>query len=159
MRKALPNHIITHAPQAPYFKNEYYTHGAYKTVHDQVGDLIDFYMVQFYNQVDSKYDTYEELFVHASGSEFNGTAIKEIIARGIPSRKIVIGKPIKPSDASNTGWISMEDLGKFVIQGNNKLGWYAGIMHWQYPSDKTGEAIKTCADALIKKCKKSGECV
>lgn len=76
LRKELPNHVLTHAPQAPYFKNEYYTHGAYKTVHDSVGSLIDFYMVQFYNQVDSKYDTYNELFVHASGSDFNGTAIK-----------------------------------------------------------------------------------
>ena len=158
LRKELPNHVLTHAPQAPYFKNEYYTHGAYKTVHDSVGSLIDFYMVQFYNQVDSKYDTYNELFVHASGSDFNGTAIKQIADRGIPLRKIVIGKPILPSDASNTGWISMEDLSKFAIEGYKKMGWYAGFMHWQYPSSKTGEAIKTAADALIKECKKSGNC-
>jgi len=45
-------------------------------VNDQVGDLIDFYMLQFYNQADSRYDSYIELFIAASGSDFNGTAIE-----------------------------------------------------------------------------------
>ena len=67
VREGIPNHILSHAPQAPYFKNEYYKNGGYITVHKQVGSLIDFYMVQFYNQVDSKYDNYEELFIHATG--------------------------------------------------------------------------------------------
>ena len=32
----------------------------------------------------------------------------------------------------------MDDLGKYMLEGYNKLGWYGGVMHWQYPSDKTG---------------------
>ena len=33
LRKRLPEHIITHAPQAPYFNKAYYPKGAYVTVH------------------------------------------------------------------------------------------------------------------------------
>lgn len=44
------------------------------TVHKQVGNLIDFYNVQFYNQGDTKYDSYETLFM-TSGSFFSGTSV------------------------------------------------------------------------------------
>jgi chitinase len=160
LKARIPNHILTHAPQAPYFSSTFYNTKAYVGVHEAVGHLIDFYLVQFYNQVESKYDSYNELFIHATGPYFNGTAVKEIAAKGIPLNKIVVGKPILPSDASNTGWISSEDLGKFALEAYNKLGWYAGIMYWQYPSDKNGTAISTSAGKLIKKCKADpGHCV
>lgn len=58
-KEIVPNHIFTHAPQAPYFKSEYYKNGGYITVHKEVGDLIDWYNIQFFNQVDSRYDTYQ----------------------------------------------------------------------------------------------------
>jgi chitinase len=75
LRELLPTHIITHAPQGPYFKNEYYKNGGYKTVDAQVGNLIDFYNVQFYNQGDTKYNSYNELFIHSTGF-FSNTAVK-----------------------------------------------------------------------------------
>ena len=53
------------------------------TVHQQVGHLIDFYNIQFYNQGDNTYDTYDKLFVKSVGS-FANTSVKEINARGIP---------------------------------------------------------------------------
>ena len=31
-RAVAPDHILTHAPQAPYFKNEYYKNGGYITI-------------------------------------------------------------------------------------------------------------------------------
>lgn len=71
----LPNHIITHAPQGPYFKDEHYKNGAYMTVHEKVGHTIDFYTVQFYNQGDTQYNTYEELFIKATGT-FSGTSVQ-----------------------------------------------------------------------------------
>ncbi len=71
----MPNHIITHAPQAPYFKEDFYKNGGYATVDKQVGSLIDFYNIQFYNQGDTKYDTYDTLFIK-SGGYFNGTSVK-----------------------------------------------------------------------------------
>jgi len=37
--------------------------------------MIDFYNVQFYNQGDTKYDTYDGLFTTSSGF-FSGTAVK-----------------------------------------------------------------------------------
>jgi len=59
VREIIPDHILTHAPQAPYFKGfDYYINGAYVTVDQQVGDLINFYMTQFYNQVDTEYNNY-----------------------------------------------------------------------------------------------------
>ncbi len=83
LRNRLPNHIISHAPQAPYFKSEFYKNGAYMTVHQKVGNTIDFYNVQFYNQGNTKYDTYQTLF-EQSGSVFSGTSVQEIINRGVP---------------------------------------------------------------------------
>ena len=59
LRETIPDRVITHSPQAPYFKSEFYTNHAYIAVHQAVGSLINFYNVQFYNQVDSRYDTYD----------------------------------------------------------------------------------------------------
>lgn len=64
----IPNHIITHAPQAPYFCSQRYKNGAYVNINQQVGNLIDFYNVQFYNQGNNTYDTYEKLFVCSGGN-------------------------------------------------------------------------------------------
>jgi len=65
---------VTHAPQAPYFKNDFYKNGGYITVDKEVGDLINFYNIQFYNQGDSKYNTYDELVEKATGF-FAGTSL------------------------------------------------------------------------------------
>ncbi len=69
--------------------------------------------MQFYNQGDTKYDTYTQLFNQATGY-FSGTSVKEIIARGIPSNKIVVGKPASASDVMNTGLVSATDLGNWT---------------------------------------------
>lgn len=47
-----------HAPQAPYFSTAYARNGGYLAVDQEVGDLIDLYLVQFYNQGNTGYDTY-----------------------------------------------------------------------------------------------------
>ena len=52
-----PDAIITHAPQGPYFSKGLYPKDAYLTVEQQVGSMIDFYNVQFYNQGEGIYDT------------------------------------------------------------------------------------------------------
>ena len=117
------------------------------TIHKAVGNLIDFYNVQFYNQGDTKYDSYNGLFTE-SGSVFSGTSVTEIIKRGIPSNKIVIGKPVTPGDAANTGYVRSDDLGQWVATGYQSLKWYAGIMYWQYVSDADGSAIKNSAGFL-----------
>ncbi len=75
LREGLPNHIITHAPQGPYFKKEFYKNGAYITIHQAVGNMINFYNIQFYNQGNTEYNTYQGLFTQATGY-FSGTSVK-----------------------------------------------------------------------------------
>ena len=96
--------------------------------------------MQFYNQEDSEYNTYNELFEHSTGF-FSNTAVKEIIARGIPSEKIVVGKPATQNDAHNTGYVDLVQLGEWSIQAYNEFGWFAGIMIWQMNSDQNGSLI------------------
>lgn len=73
LRKIIPYHLITHAPQGPYFMSNYIG-GGYRKVHKEVGHLIDFYNVQFYNQLNATYETYELLFKN-SGSFSPQTSI------------------------------------------------------------------------------------
>ena len=75
LRAELPGYILTHAPQAPYFKTESYPHRGYVGIEEQIGSLIDFYNVQFYNQGDTSYDTEVKLFTQ-SGGYFAGTSVK-----------------------------------------------------------------------------------
>jgi len=44
------DYILTHAPVAPWFSPGKYRNGAYLTVHKTVGNLIDWYNIQFYNR-------------------------------------------------------------------------------------------------------------
>lgn len=57
LRRLLPRpYIISHAPVAPWFTSAaVYKSGAYVAVHQIVGDSIDFYNIQFYNQGDGVY--------------------------------------------------------------------------------------------------------
>lgn len=53
LRRQLPQgqYIISHAPVAPWFTSgPNYPSGAYVKVHQAVGDTIDWYNIQFYNQ-------------------------------------------------------------------------------------------------------------
>ena len=147
LRSMIPNHIITHAPQAPYFSTEKYKNGGYVNVHRQVGNLIDFYNVQFYNQGNTSYDTYEKLFV-SSGAYFPGTSVKEICEKGVPLEKIVVGKPATTSDATNTGYMDQQTLSNAIVRAYNEGQWHAGVMLWQFQSDKGGQIINTVCSQL-----------
>lgn len=61
LRNLLPlPYIISHAPVAPWFTSANdYADGSYVSIHQQVGDTIDFYNVQFYNQGADQYVTCE----------------------------------------------------------------------------------------------------
>lgn len=59
LRRYNPYHIISHAPQAPYFSYNFSSTGSYHTIHNVTGKFIDFYNVQFYNQgINTPYSTY-----------------------------------------------------------------------------------------------------
>jgi chitinase len=82
LRRYLPQgeYILTHAPQAPYFTGTTrYPKGGYLTVDKEVGHLIDWYNIQFYNQNDCTYDSYEKLFLKNDNCWFPQTTIDDII--------------------------------------------------------------------------------
>jgi chitinase len=148
----IPDHILTHAPQAPYFSEESYTQGNYMRVHREVGHLIDFYNIQFYNQEATSYDTYEKLFTQ-SGSFFPRTSVQEIIDRGVQKEKVVVGKPATVAAAYNTGYMAPSALGAAVDRAYSELGWSSGVMIWQYGLDTDGAVIKGAMENLIEKVK------
>lgn len=145
IRRVLPvgQYILTHAPQAPYFMGtSHYPQNGYIKIHQQAGDLIDWYNMQFYNQESSTYDTYETLFLKANGWSA-GTSVQELVQKGIPSNKIVIGKPATRGDAYNTGYTEPSLLASLISRAKTEVSWNAGVMAWQYKSDLTGAFINT----------------
>ncbi|CAD7695316.1 unnamed protein product [Ostreobium quekettii] len=99
--------------------------------------MIDFYNIQFYNQVTSEYDTYEELFEMATGGS-NMTALRQIRDGtsfgfpGIPLDKIVLGKPVTSNGVVNTGFVEMTQLSRFLVQAKAKEILPRGFMGWQW---------------------------
>ena len=158
-------YFISHAPQAPYIgplnvdltcsatkrcwadnitcTNKQCTppftgdSGGYSNIYHQLQEKIDFFNVQFYNQIDTRYDTYEHL-IHESQAWQYGTAYQQINSYGIPYDKIVIGKPIFTTDVYNTGYITEGTLNdiyrklKEEIPADNKIH----TMGWQYHAKK-----------------------
>ena len=107
LRNQLPSpYLISHAPQPPYMVQGQFTSkgGGYNKINQEVGDLIDFYNVQYYNQGSTtNYQDCNSIVVSDSG-----TAILEISANlQIPLNKLVMGKPLNSGDASNTGSVGL----------------------------------------------------
>jgi len=131
LRAALPagNYIITHAPVAPWF-SPIYKAGAYLKVHQEAGNAIDWYNVQFYNQGDTEYTTCSGLFI-ASSSAWPQTAVFQIASSGVSLSKIVIGKIGIPSDAAN-GYMDPATLSRCLALARIR-GFNGGVMVWEYP--------------------------
>ncbi|KAI8071412.1 glycoside hydrolase superfamily [Gongronella butleri] len=150
LRAELPSgqYLISHAPQAPYFiiNKTQYPNGAYQAVHKAVGSSIDWYNTQFYNQGSSSYDTCDTL-LHTSGGAFPGTSLFEIIATGVDSSKLLIGKPATAAGATNTGYMDPSSLATCISQAKSS-GWDAGIMLWQFTLDSNGAIINQLAGAM-----------
>jgi len=133
LRTQLPQgqYIITHAPVAPWFSNNaQFKGGAYLQVDQQVGNLIDWYNVQFYNQGTTEYADCAGLLTQSS-STWPGTSVFEIAAAGVSLDKLVIGKPATSADATN-GFMDTATLATCVAQAKAK-GWDAGVMVWEFP--------------------------
>ncbi|NET46850.1 glycosyl hydrolase family 18 protein [Okeania sp. SIO2B3] len=136
VKAVYPEAIVTHAPQAPYFQkteNPNASYG-YLELNEKAGDLIDSYNIQFYNQGNTAYDTYEQLFLN-SGLDAPETSVKQIHENGVPLEKIIIGKPISEDDVFNTGYIPPETIAEFISQGISDGLEPGGVMGWQWKSD------------------------
>ncbi|KAI0311744.1 glycoside hydrolase family 18 protein [Amylostereum chailletii] len=140
LRAQLPagDFILTHAPVAPWYSDAW-SGGGYLAIDQAVGDLIDWYNVQFYNQGTDEYTTCDNL-LNTSRGTFPGSALFEIAANGVDQDKLVIGKPATSGDASN-GFIDPSTLAGCVAQAANK-GWNAGVMTWEFP-DGDSDWIET----------------
>ncbi|KAF8813524.1 glycoside hydrolase [Phlegmacium glaucopus] len=134
LRSQLPagEYIITHCPIAPWFRNDgFYPGGGYMKIHQEVGHLIDWYNVQFFSQR-QEYETIETL-LYKSSSVFPETSLFEIVKKGVPGSKLVIGKPTSPADAPSGGYMEPDLLAKALEEAKNK-GWDGGVVAWQCPS-------------------------
>lgn len=146
--KLNPGLIITHAPQGPYFAGAaVYPMGGYLAVHQAVGDIIDFYNIQFYNQGSTMYNNGSDIF-NVSGGWAPKTSVNEMIAAGVQATKIVIGKPASTGDASNS-YMLPSDINAAIAANYPYNGWKTGIMFWQYSSDLDGSICKTAAAFLL----------
>lgn len=154
--------LISHAPQAPYFRfisdNKY----NYVYIDQQVGKIIDWYNIQYYNQIPSQAYITEKTLFNDSGRDQPKTSVSQLINQGIPSDKIVIGKIIRKVDggqneknapSQNDSIVDPDKLHKWIntfyktIPPNTKLG---GIMVWQLQNIYNYEEdLRTVTDATI----------
>lgn len=132
LRKELPQgqYLLTHAPVAPWFSPGMYTNNAYIQVDDNVGNLIDWYNVQFYNQGTYDYTTCNSL-LYESSQTWPNTSVYQLVYTGVEMDKIVIGKPANPGDASN-GYMNTTYLAMCLADAKED-GWNAGVMVWEFP--------------------------
>lgn len=119
------------AALAPWFADvSKWPGGGMLLVDKKVGSLLDFYNVQFYNQGTTEYTTCDGLLT-ASSSTWPNTALFQIIAAGVASDKLLIGKPGTTADATN-GYTDVITLAGCVSQAVGQ-GWKGGVMAWQFP--------------------------
>jgi len=137
LRERLPQgeYLLSHAPVAPWFCPA--GGSSYIEINNRVGDLIDWYSVQFYNQGDHYLDC-NTLLWNSSGT-YPGSSLFEIRDAGVDLDKLVIGKPSSPGEAYS-GFIDTETLASCVKQAKDN-GWNGGVMVWDYP-DADKEWIK-----------------
>ncbi|KAJ6591490.1 glycoside hydrolase family 18 protein [Mycena vulgaris] len=128
LRVLLPQgtYILTHAPVAPWFSPSIWGGGGYLKVHASVGNLIDWYNVQFYNQGVTEYTTCANLLTTSSNT-WPKTALFQIAASGVPLSKLVIGKPATTGAASN-GFMAAATLAGCLATAKSQ-GWNAGAMY------------------------------
>jgi chitinase len=163
----LPFFQISHAPQGPYFSPAWAgANGGYMAVEKMLPpNVVDFYNIQYYNQGGDTYTTYNNIFVQGSTNRTSlvyGTAVAELIAAGMDSNKIVVGKPYWESDAGD-GYTPCASLAAMGKKASTSLGWTGGFMFWQYHAEDlqcikviSGSVAPCVTDCINKECGDDG---
>lgn len=131
-----PDALITHAPQSPYFSQPEFASGYLDFYLDvpapELKPSVDAFLIQFYNQ-GSTYLTYQTQMIT---NDFHpGTAIAQLIQRGLPPDKIVMGKLTQRTDGQTESWVSPETLAPWILQAQhdpNVFFWHTGVSTWQF---------------------------
>ena len=78
-----------------------------------------------------------------------GSSVSEIIAKGVPANKIVIGKVATQSDTRN-GFVSNTVLGSWIATFSQKVTPIKGVSLWEFSSDMEGEELNSAIGPLEK---------
>ena len=151
LRNLLPNHTIV-VSLRPCFTTDEYAGAGFRRVNKEAGSMIDFYNVEYYNEGTTVYDSYDRVFISVGG-EHPGTAMKDLIANGFESKKLVVGKTVSSTDLYNKGWVDPVELGQWAGRAFDELGWFAGVSLWEYAEDKNETKICSAAQNLVNKFK------
>ncbi|KAH7087279.1 glycoside hydrolase, partial [Auriculariales sp. MPI-PUGE-AT-0066] len=130
LRKQLPSHEISHGPVAPLFQPNRWGGGGYLRINNEVGGLINFYNIQFYNQGDDIYTSCYQIMERSHPAVPN-TSVFQMIRNRVPGEKIVVGKPAGAKDASN-GFYSAPALGSCLRKYAGRNGYQGSAMVWQW---------------------------
>ena len=130
--------IVSHAPQTPYFNVDSFGY-VYSKIEKQYGSYIDFYNIQYYNQGDDSYKTYNSIFIEDINFK---ASIKQLIkapddnCTDIPPYKIVLGKAT--SKETDSGFVplystdaTVDTMTKYVNRAVPEIE-LGGIMVWLY---------------------------
>eukprot|EP01004_Peranema_trichophorum_P005373 NODE_4232_length_1203_cov_48.340741_g3732_i0.p1 GENE.NODE_4232_length_1203_cov_48.340741_g3732_i0~~NODE_4232_length_1203_cov_48.340741_g3732_i0.p1 ORF type:complete len:338 (+),score=68.79 NODE_4232_length_1203_cov_48.340741_g3732_i0:48-1016(+) len=126
-----PSAYLTHAPQAPYLGEWAGPNRGYVQVYKQLNGDIDWFNLQFYNQGEGCYSTYDTLFKSYKSGWDSGNAIAELKSQGIPYEKLIVGK-YYPALNGGSGLVEPSVLNSFFQQAKQELGWTGGFMVWGY---------------------------
>ena len=125
LHKKINNLVLSHAPLACYFKEELYTNKGYAKVNKEVGDLIDFYNIQYYDQLNNNVEHFESLD--------SGKMFKNLVSIGVEKDKIL--RSIAPINQNGNKVYDLIPCSKYVIQYPIRLGYINNVASWWPPSD------------------------
>lgn len=139
LKRDIPNVLISHAPQTPYFTSDY--NNVYTAFYTAYQSVIDWFNIQYYNNGSS--NTFEEIFLNSDNTRYPGVAVLQLIQKGIPPHVIVVGKPVNAQEGSSGGYVPLNPiqesttLSSFVqqaFQTESLSGWASegGVMIWYF---------------------------
>jgi len=138
---------ISHAPQCPYFCQEYGF--VYDLIYKNYKQYFDWLNIQYYNNGPS--DSFNQIFV-TSHTFAPGTSIIELINKGYDPSYLVVGKVVSSEVYGGTGYVPLPTLATFVQKACRGVGvlsdWCTkgGEMIWIYYSDYTNLTSNQASD-------------
>ena len=135
LRSKIPSKVIALTVKAEWFDTAAYPSGSLIDVNNNVGNLIDFYIVEYTES------TYEGMFTSSQSSQ--QTAVNQLVQAGIPLYKIVL--------ANNVGSPSSTELGNIADRAFTNLGWFSGIGLKYFASDQSGLEILNSVETMMNK--------